>query len=254
MLDEVLQLCNGETYFGKVLGSGAYSIAIKVDYPYIDSDVSEKLKDPVLIVTTEKEKVEIMKGLFGDDTVAEINIEAKYNEAKQNWLDVNGYETEEEANDDCYEFNYLEETNEFDLYPVFERIQENNLFCFYMESAESFEEAETTVIGYIFSDLGHCEFNTAFFEDFSTGLEIEDVAKYIDDYRNYLPKEEVKSETFLNRVYDLMKITERDIMRVAKVLSDKISCMQSISLDIHPQQFLKINGQIVCSDPFVLDM
>ena len=253
-LSDIVDIEDGQTFFGRVLGSGCYSIAIKVSNPYVCSNVSDLLEDPVLIITTEKEKIEIMKELFGEESVISIDLEKKYNLAKENWLDMSEFETEEEANLECYEFDYLVECNEFDLYNLFEKIAEKDLFCFYMEACEDVKSSEAKMIGFLFDELGHCEFNTSFFEDFSTGLDIDDVANYINDYKSFLPDEDLSSVTFLDKVFNLLQVTERDIQKAAKRLSKSLSDIPSLALDIHSEQFLKFKGEIVCSDPFTFDM
>ena len=52
-------------------------MAIKIDYPFINKNVKDSLKEPILIISTEKEKEKIMKELI-KDSVFTIDFKKEY--------------------------------------------------------------------------------------------------------------------------------------------------------------------------------
>jgi len=253
MLDEILNIKNNQTFFGKILGCGAYSVAIKVSQSYIETDTLKSLKDPVLIITVEKEKINIIKELFGEDMVSLVNLEDKYNVAKEDWLDNYGYSSENDANENNCFFEYANEANEFDLYSLYKELSEKNFFYFYMEACEDFKTSETKMIEFIFEDLELPMYNSDFFKDFSTGLTLHDIAISIKERKSTFP-DEVSSNfiSFVKKVHKLLKITEDNIQAAAKRISLS-GLHEDLSLDIHNEQFLKYNGKVVCADPFIFE-
>lgn len=237
---------NDRYYFGKILGGGFFSIAIKVDYPFLNSDVRDSLNSPVLIITTEKEKESIMREIFGNDKVCSIDVDKNFNEAKENWLYENNFKTMEQGEEEGYEFFYDVEASDFDLHPLFQRLEDEGLYVFYMENCEAYSSVESHIVSYLFQELGKLVYPPSFFENFSTGFTEEDILEKINngEYAE-IPKED--GEKFSKKIFSLLEKTERDISRIAKKLKD---LTDNVSLDIHSEQYLSLNGYVVCSDPF----
>jgi len=63
-----------------------YTAVLRVRKPYLPSEVSERFKDPVLIISTEKYKEKLFSSLSGIDTFVP-DYEALKEEAHKEWAE-----------------------------------------------------------------------------------------------------------------------------------------------------------------------
>lgn len=246
---DILDIQDERIEFGTVLGNGEFSLAIKVDYPFLEEEVSNVISNAVMIISSEENKYPAMKSLF--ENVVKLDIEKYINEAKKEWLEYLGYETEEEANDECEYFYPYEHLSQFSLIPIQERLEEEGLeeeglHVFYMEKCESYCSEEIYFATEIMQNLGCINFNSNHFAEFISGYEtLDDIREVID--LNRIP-DEIPVNTFLENIQNIIKIIERDIRRIASNMNP----YTMLSLNIHPGQFIEYKGEVFCSDPFVM--
>lgn len=238
---------DNRVFFGKIIGNGAFSVVVRVDYPYICEEVKEKFDSAVLIITAEAEKEEIMKNLLNN--IHSIDVEKLRQSAIDDFLSDNGYETMEEAEEADLDYEYFEHISEFNLLPTFEKLTEDGLSVFYMEQCVSETSEEINAASRIFqNETMGIDQPSSFFEDFSLGLTEEDVENSLK--RVGVHSSEGDFKTFIKKVYEIIILTERDICKVAETLFNL--GVNEVGLDIHDEQYLSYNGKVYCSDPFTI--
>jgi len=243
---EEFRLDEGEDLeFGRVIGNGHFSMAIKVDYPFLDNKVTDNIENPVMIITLEREKSKILENLL-ETKVVTFNYEKEREEARLEWLEGYDYETEKEANEDGVEFYWQEEAGQFSILPYMEYIEDNyGVNIFFMETCEDPELEEITYACELFDEKGFTDLSPDFFEDFTMGLSDEEIKEKLEKDMQC----ENITKIFLEKIKKIVSIIERDIRNISKTIS---GFNKRVSLDIHTEQFLRLNGKVFCTDPFVI--
>jgi len=245
--------------FGTILSAGQFTMVIRVDWPYVTDELRNKLKNPVLIISKESDKLNIMESLF-PNKILKIDIEADKAEQFEWWLEEHEFDSEEayrEVEEEYpYEFQYGADMSDFNLNNMFDYfISEYDLNIFYMEEFETASSPEIDAAlqivcsekpGYYASD----------FIDFTLEVDsgnIEDCAheykefeeQYLEHFTTATPEE------FQGKVLSVLEIIERDISKVAKAIVDVDD--RPISLDLHSEQFLMAGEELYLTDPFVIE-
>ena len=249
--------------FGKVIGLGSFSCAIKVDGFY--QPEVKGIKNPILICTVEKEKEKMFSSILGDKVVP-LNVEENLRYEKIDFLE----DYREEIEDILIERGELEEEErgfDFELhyYSVEELVEilEDEEGIYFSEWTESFYSIMECFLStydiYAFwvekaSTINFSEKEKKEFEVFSTSL--------------YSPKENqyeffaYSKEDVVSAYEHLLEIAKKTPFMKELLLKTKDSIINGISTlveegifsffwDIHPGQFIKYEGEnkIYCIDP-----
>ena len=244
-LEEVIEIDENErTYFGSYISSGEFSIVYKMDYPFVPQNIRDKFNSPVLIITSDQGKMEILSYLI-DSNFYEPDFEKLQKESLDNWLYENDYSTIEEAEEDCEYFDWNTYVNEFDIYPLLRNISEElGLNVFFMEKAEEvsytpfiFEKIENLFFDYVFS--GNMHANSGYF--------IEQLNQFKFEKELVSELKESLNNEYLDFI-KLFKIIKRDII---KACNTRVLSTAHLSLDLHSKQFIEIDNKVYLSDAFV---
>ena len=243
-LKDVISLDDERAYFGRYISSGEFTIVYKLDYPFVPQNIRDKFKSPVLVITADKGKMEILSSLINSNFY-QPNFSDLEAEDLKSWLYENDFDTIEEANEECYEFRWSEYASDFDLYPFLSRISsEKGLNVFFMEEAEEvyydpfiFEKIEDLFLNNIFS--GNLNGNAGHFIKQLNQFKFD--KNLVEEFKEHLG---YSYNDFIN----LFKIVKRDILKACK--TDVLS-RSFLSLDLHDKQFIELDNKIYLSDAFI---
>jgi hypothetical protein len=194
--------------FGIFLDRGVASAVIN---PYMEYNYSEKLVEPLLMITREKEKFLFLQELI-PGLIEELNCEMDED-------DYDGYDSEEEAeNDFSHSFKgYLKHIKEDMGYDIFymEKMEKH-----YFNNIDTFDK----IVSYIGEGLA------------AYGLHPEEINEDLSLMINEELKEDEEAaaiqSSLVNAMYALKNMEPKD----------------GYSFDIHEGQFLSYKGNIICTD------
>jgi len=235
--------------FGEIIASGLFTTAIKVDYVNVPDYIFEKFNNPVLILTKDKYKKEIFKQVVGLE-ISEIDFEKERRRALEFWLEENDFKSEEEAEEECCYFNWIDYANDFDIFPFLDYIKsETDIDIFFMEELKNDIGVESDILekacSFVFEDIGDRPLRK--YDTLECTYDKEDLKEMILEYLEEIDKE----EEFLNKVEDLLNMTYiiyRDIVKVSEIMDEE----DSYTLDLHKYQFIETGEEIYCIDPFLI--
>ena len=223
--------------FGKIIGAGQYTAVIKVDYPFLPEE-AKKLEDPVLIVTRDKYKKELYESLTGLDTVF-YSLNEKYEEDKKEWI---------EWEDPIYpeEFDWFDYTSEFNINPTLYWIEaEGDLHWFFAERIEP-KEVENSYIDILNKLLGKI------LPTYGSPAEFLDIENAdIFEFWEEDISEDISSLKEDSSFIELTNAVKKGISIAAKKL-EQLNYFNSLTLDIHMEQFALVKGELKLIDPFVI--
>jgi len=224
-------------YFGTVLGAGVSTMAIEIDYPFVRDGVPEG--DMVMIITNDDGKMEFLQELLGKDSIVAIDTMAAVKEALEGFLEYYEYSSLEEAEEDGNEFILWEEMGEFSLIPLIQQIEDEGFNVFFMPRLE--EHTPETAGDFCDVDVA-AKALEAYFSQMDFILEEFD--------------SEATSEAALEKIED--EVPESLISKAKEVIRGWLESVSALSrvagnvwatMDIHPGQFLRHEGRIICIDP-----
>ena len=243
-LEKVIPLNHGESEFGRHLGSGEFTVVYKIDYPFVPHNIRDKFEEPVLVITADRGKMEILESLI-DSNFYEPDFEEIKEEAMKEWLYEYDFSSLEEAEEYGEIFDWSTYASQFDIYPLLNNIYDELEFdCFFMERATEvsysqflFSRVSSFFIDHVFR--GNVDGNPTFFIDslnnfkFNKELVLEMKESLFDEYFEFI---------------QLFKVIKRDIIKACKteVLSNSY-----LSLDLHSKQFIELDKKVYLSDAFV---
>lgn len=116
--------------FGPLVGAGSQSLAIK---PYMEWNGCMSINDPVMIITLESEKFELLENLFKGTTAKVERVD--YNELGEEYSETISY-----LKDEGWDIFYASKMQQFDLsesrvIDVFMELQDNFNQCYYDASS-----------------------------------------------------------------------------------------------------------------------
>ena len=234
-----------ETSFGTIIGAGQYSAAIELYYDLIPSIIKKTLKEPILIITLEKEKMNLVQSVLGKDSIYEIDISKNREKDLRGWLDCHEFETEEEALENGFEFVWSEYN--YSIEPVLEFLEsEGDLSFFFIEKGEPIDFSKNELVEEVI------EYFDSYFPE--SAIYSSTIEEYLEPLCLEEAKEDLKEKIFFNEenieeAIEILSIIKRDLIKMSKAesINGKL-----VSLDIHNQQFLNLNNEIYLIDAFIL--
>ena len=234
-------------FFGRFLGKGVYTGAIDIDYPFISGTPGlDSFKNPVLIISAEKEKPLLVKAVTGNPVLVP-DLDSAREQSFLEWKEEMEAELESgEVKEE--DFIWSEFASEFNLLPYIEYIKDcYGLEIFFTEKVES--HAVNSLV------LEVCnKFLEQEVPDRTYLSNIEEISE-----ETWAVGEEYEQEIFdkiglsydsKEEVLSLWQVIARDLKKLAKTVVDNFGD-KIVSMDIHDQQFANVNNKIVLLDAFV---
>lgn len=203
------------SYFelGAIINHGYFSTVLKIDEYFLPKEIKNSFKNPVLIITVENKKEDLIRNTFGLKTV---NID---NETIMENLDSQLYRFLSNIRN-VANFFFMEEL---------EIVDDLNYY-----SVEFAEE----LFKYLFSPEGYgYEFKNINFNSYEKFGGVKNIMKSNERFDKETVQEGlVLFDTIIN-----------DVSKSANIVEN-----EKVYVDIHEEQFAKINGEIRMIDPFTI--
>jgi len=233
-----------ETSIGNLIACGTFSAVIDIDFFYTPHDVKERFKYPVLILSIEKEKPKLMKSILEEEIYIP-DLEEEREKSLKEWYSDLGYSSQEEAEDNGYEFDWLTYAED-SIYPFLEYISSNHCVnVFFMEKLNNNIDIPIPVIDFVIKAVENAlpclEAHGSYFVN--CNLDTSSLDEAIEDHE----EEFIIPDDRKRLMYELYEIIFRDLEKAATVLYNK-----NLYLDLHCEQFIKSEKGIHCIDPFMI--
>ena len=233
-----------DVFCGSLIACGAFTGVIELNYLYTPEEVKKEFKNPVLIISKEKEKHSLVKNVLNEKIIKQ-DYEKLREESLKDWLNENDYASEEEAEEDGEYFEYFEYENEFSIEPFLNYIESEYGFnIFFMEKLNS--ETETVneeEFELILNSLEELLYKDGYSSDYKDIKETDSIIFL----KNLKEEFDINSMKVLKFARDIFIATIRDIKKIAKILDNNY-----LSLDLHTKQYIFKNNNVYCLDPFFI--
>jgi len=246
-----------DIFCGEIIASGVFTAVVDLDYLHIKNfeDDINHLKDPVLILTTEPHKKDLISSVLGSEFVVDIDIQKNIKQYEKEWLFENGFDSIEEAEEEGFYFNYLDyiSEEEFNIYPWLDYLNsEYYIYYFFTEKLEKYDikSSEIDVSKELLNNFFpvNDQIHSSYFEyvtfDSSKLYSLIKTNIKENKHSSFYKLRKLGKREEIKRGILLFKIVMRDIVKASKSLSS------IVRPDIHLEQFVLHNGQPYCIDPF----